>query len=553
MKFATTLLVAASLLSLLQGCAATMQPASASRLQPGQPLSQCAVTAEPPGRVNGYFVTATSKTQATVDVEGRTILYCAWAGRIIVHGPGWHDAGAGDRNNRTAVPPEAAMFYVAYLKEGETAGQRPITFLFDGGPGSSTVWLHMGGLGPRRVVTRGNAGNAVASSRFVNNEYSLLDASDLVFVDAPGTGFGRIRGKNGGHAFFGTDADVRAFAGFITQFLSKYDRWSSPKYLVGEGYGALRAAALINVLETQDDVDFNGIIFLSQILNFELLGGSSTLENFNPGMDLSYELALPSFAATAWYQRKLPGGSQPLEPLLLRVERFSLTTYAQALREGALLPLLRRDAVAEQLHEYTGLSVSYIEKADLRIDSGEFEHELLGGSDKTTGELDARIAGPSLDPLGERAGYDPQVAAASSAIVSAFNHYVRGTLHYGYGMTYTPEISLLGVWNFWHKPPGQSDPVQQWPNVMPDLANAMKYDPGLKVMLNAGYFDLATPFMNGWYEMHQLQIPPKLQANISYDYYRSGHMACVDPPALERLHDNIAAFIVATDHASDRM
>jgi carboxypeptidase C (cathepsin A) len=550
LKFATNVLVAASVLSLLQGCASTMQPTAASSAPPGQPVSHCAVTAEAANGLDGYFATATSTTQATVTVEGRTIRYCALAGRIIVRGPGGDDAGARDRNSRIAVPPEAAMFYVAYLKEGEKPGQRPITFLFDGGPGSSTVWLHMGGLGPRRVVTPGNAGKAAASPRFVDNEYSLLDASDLVFVDAPGTGFGRIQGKNGGDAFFGTDADVRAFAGFITQFLSKYDRWSSPKYLVGEGYGALRAAALINVLETQDDVDFNGLIFLSQILNFELLAGSSTFETFNPGMDLPYELALPSFAATAWYQRKLPGRSQPLGRLLERVERFSLTTYAQALRQGALLPPPRRGAVAEQLHEYTGLSVSYIEKADLRIDSGEFEHELLGGSDKTTGELDSRIAGPSLDPLGERAGYDPQVAAASSAIVSAFNHYVRGTLHYGYGMTYTPEISLLGKWDFWHEPPGQSDRVQQWPNVMPDLANAMKYNPGLKIMLNAGYFDLATPFMDGWYEMHQLQIPPKLQANISYDYYRSGHMAYVEPPALKRLHDNIAAFIVATDHAS---
>jgi carboxypeptidase C (cathepsin A) len=444
------------------------------------------------------------------------------------------------------------MFYVAYLKKGEGPGQRPITFLFNGGPGSSTVWLHMGSLGPRRVATASHTRRSVASARLVNNDYSLLDVSDLVFVDAPGTGFGRIQGKNADDAFYGTDADVRAFAEFITAFLSKYDRWDSPKYLVGEGYGALRAAALVNVLETQDDVDFDGVIFLSQILNLELLGGSSTLETFNPGMDLPYELALPSFAATAWYQRKLPGGSQPLGPLLEKVERFSLTTCAQALRRGSLLPLPRRLALAEQLHEYTGLSVSYIERADLRIDSGEFEHELLGGSGKATGELDSRIAGPSLDPLSKRAGYDPEAAAAGSVYVSAFNHYVRETLRYGYGMTYKPEISITGVWKFWHQPPGQSDPVQQWPNVMPDLANAMKYNPGLRVMLNAGYFDLATPFMDGWYELRQLQIPPKLQANVSYDYYRSGHMAYVDPPVLKRLHDNLAAFIVADRAAGER-
>lgn len=505
--------------------------------------------AQPSAGMHQYFGTATSTTEGKVTVEGKAIRYRAVAGRIIVHASGWRGEGAPDRNGGDAASPEAAMFYVAYLKEGETSGRRPLTFLFNGGPGSSSVWLHMGTFGPRRTITTDRSPTVAAPFRLVSNEYSLLDASDLVFIDAPGTGFGRIRGKDADKAFYGADADVHAFAQFIVDFLSEYDRWNSPKYLIGEGYGALRAAALVNVLETRNNVDFNGVIFLSPVLNSELLGTSATLDSLNPGLDLSYELALPSFAATAWYYHKLPGARQPLEPLLERVGRFALTRYARALRQGSLLPLERRAVLAEQLHQYTGLPVSYIEKANLRVDSGEFEHELLETSGANTGQLDSRVAGPALDPLSERAGYDPQDAAVGSACVSAFHRYARETLHYGYGLTYNPDISVLGLWNFWHTPPGQADPVQQWANTMPDLANALKYDPHLEIMVNEGYFDLATPFMGGWYEMHQLQIPPKLQANITYDFYRSGHMSYVRPPVLEKLHDRIVAFIGATDRA----
>lgn len=442
------------------------------------------------------------------------------------------------------------MFYVAYLKEGGEAGHRPVTFVFNGGPGSASLWLHMGAFGPRRLVTGDPALAPATPVRLVGNEFTLLDASDLVFVDAPGTGFGRIRGKDAQRAFYGTDADVSAFAEFVTNFLSQHDRWNSPRYLIGEGYGAARAAALINVLETRDDTDFNGIILLSPVLNAELLGGSRDLDRFNPGLDLPYELALPSFAAAAWYHHRLPGGGrQQLEPLLEKVRHFALTSYARALRQGALLSPARRVAIIAQLHRYTGLPVSYIDKANLRIDSGEFEKELLGASDATLSQLDSRVAGPSIDPLSERAGYDPQDAASSSAYVSAFNQYVRATLRFGYGMTYRSSVPVLGLWSFWHAPPGQSSAAQQWANVMPDLANAMKYDPRLKIMANEGYFDLSTPFTQGWYEMRHLQIPPELQGNIEYHVYRCGHLVFVPLPQLEELHDRIAAFIAATEGA----
>ncbi len=378
---------------------------------------------------NAYFRTITSTTAGTVTVEGNAIHYHAVAGLLIVHPKGWNDAadkGGGDdpstgrRSGHHAKKqsPEASMFYIAYFKDGENPGDRPITFLYNGGPGSSTVWLHMGAFGPQRVVTADHTHTPPAPYQLVNNDYSLLDASDLVFIDAPGTGFSRVT-AGAEKSFYGADQDVHAFSEFIMQFLSKYGRWNSPKYLFGESYGTPRSANLINVLETEDDTDFNGVILLSQILNFD---DAVDIVHDNPGVDLPYELALPTYAATAWYHHKLPGASQSLDSLLSEVEQFAMGDYAAALRAGSTLSSDQRDAIAAKLHDYTGLPVSYIEKADLRIDGGEFEHSLQGDADLTTGRLDSRFSGPSLDPLSERADYDPQSAAIGSAYVAAFNH-----------------------------------------------------------------------------------------------------------------------------------
>jgi carboxypeptidase C (cathepsin A) len=500
-----------------------------------------------PHEGNPYFRTATSTTAGSVTVEGNTIHYHAVAGLLIVYPTGWNDAAdkSGDgRHHAHKRPPEASMFYVAYFKDGESPGDRPVTFLYNGGPGSATLWLHMGCFGPHRVVTADHVHTAPAPYQVVNNDYSLLDASDLVFIDAPGTGFSRVT-PGAEKDFYGADQDVHAFSEFIMQFLSKYGRWNSPKYLFGESYGTPRSANLINVLETEDDTDFNGVILLSQILSYD---ESTGMAHYDPGVDLPYELALPTYAATAWYHHKLPNSGQPLEPFLQEVEQFALTDYAQALRAGSTLSQDQRDTIAAKLHDYTGLPVSYIEKADLRIDGGEFEQNLQGDTDMTTGRLDTRFSGPSLDPLDERAGYDPQSAAIGSAYVSAFNNYVRKDLHYGMKMTYRPSTRLFMTWNSRHQPPGAPGPLPQGLNVMPDLANAMKYDPDLKVMLNGGYFDLATPFFEGMYEMSHLPMPKKLQANIEYHYYQSGHMVYAHTPALKELHDNVAAFIANTEH-----
>jgi len=494
------------------------------------------------------FAAHTAKSAGSVTVEGHKIAYDAMAGTIVVHPKGWDDAarpqGPKDAIGTADGPPVAAMFYVAYFKQGADPRTRPVTFLYNGGPGSSTVWLHMGAFGPVRVVTSNDTHTPPAPYGAVNNAYSLLDASDLVFIDAPGTGFSRIEGKNKEKAFYGVDQDAYAFSAFISRFLSQYGRWNSPKYLFGESYGTPRSAVLINDLETGRDIDFNGVILLSQILNFDL---SADQPEANPGVELPYEVELPTFAATAWYHHLL--GSQPsdLTTFLQQVERFAMGDYARALSQGANLPEVQFNAIAEKLHDYTGLPLAYLEKANLRVSGLQFEHELQNDSGLTTGRLDSRFSGPTMDPLGEYAEYDPQAAAISSAYVSVFNDYVRRTLRYSTDETYYPEIDN-NSWELKHQPPGAPFPLPLSVNVMPDLAAAMKYDPNLRICLNGGYFDLATPFFEGMYEMHHLPIPASLQSNIEYHYYQSGHMVYANEASLKQLHDNVAAFIRRTDN-----
>ncbi|HEV8018556.1 MAG TPA: hypothetical protein VGP32_08365 [Steroidobacteraceae bacterium] len=499
-------------------------------------------------------------SSATVTVGGRAIAYQAIAGTLIVHPKGWDDVPRDPNADKTPPPAggdgaeaanptaEASMFYVYYARSG--GGPRPVTFFYNGGPGSSTMWLHLGAFGPRRIVTATDAHTPAAPYSLVNNAYSLLDATDMVFIDAPGTGFSRIAGKDKEKAFYGVDQDAYAFSEFIAQFLSKYGRWNSPKYLFGESYGTPRSAVVVNQLESDRSVDLNGIILLSQILNFDL---SPDRPTGNPGVDVPYETVLPTYAATAWYHHKLPGQHSSLDALLAEVEQFAVGDYARALAAGSELGAAERAAIAEKLHEYTGLPVEYILRADLRIDGGEFRQNLQSDGGLTTGRLDSRFSGPDIDPLSQRADYDPQATALSSAYVSAFNDYVRRELRYGDAKTFRPSIQLFRTWNFGHQQPGQNQqpPLspRQGTNVMPDLANAMKLNPNLKVQLNAGYFDLATPFYQGIYEMHHLPIPQNLQANIEFRFYESGHMVYAKDASLRQLHDNVADFIRRTSNS----
>jgi carboxypeptidase C (cathepsin A) len=498
---------------------------------------------------------ADSTTEGAVNVGGQHIAYSAIAGTITVGSTDEQDAQLGadgkpqpgsqlalDAPDKAKdATPVARMFYVAYFKKDAKAEDRPITFFYNGGPGSSTVWLHMGSLGPKHVVTSGDTHLPAAPYTMVDNPNSLLDVSDLVFVDMPGTGFGRLIGKDGDKAFWGIDGDAAAYARFIERFDTKYSRWNSPKFIFGESYGTTRSAVLADLLENKYDTDLNGVILLSQIFNFTTDIDGPTA---NPGVDLPYVLGLPTYAATAWYHKKLPTQPPALEPFLSEVEQFTMGPYQHALALGTDLGADEKQQVAEKLHEYTGLPVDYLLKANLRVSGPEFEKTLQDDSDMTTGRLDTRFSGPTLDPLSENAEYDPQGSAISSAYVSLFNDYVRRDLKYGEGLTYLPEIYSDLHWDFKHN--GNTISV----NVAPDLAEAMKTNPRLKVMVNGGYYDLATPFFAAQYEDKHLPIPQSLAKNIEYDWYDSGHMVYVRDECVKQLHDRVAAFITSTDAGS---
>lgn len=476
-----------------------------------------------------------SVTQGSVTVEGRKIDYVATAGTIIL------------RNGRGK--PTGSMFYVAYVKSGaKDAGRRPVTFFYNGGPGSSTVWLHMGAFGPRRVLTNDHTHTPAAPYRTVNNDYSLLDVTDEVFIDAIGTGYSRIIGKNEGGSgeakdFYGIDADVASFAQFINRYLSENDRWNSPKYIYGESYGTLRSAALVDYMEQRDSTDINGVILQSTVL-------THLTNRFWPNNDVPYEVFLPTYAATAWYHHRLANQPAALQPFLRQVERFALNDYAEALNAGNALSTDRFDAVAEKLHEYTGLGSAFIEKANLRVTDQEFFQQLLGDRDETVGRLDSRFSGPSMDPLSEGALYDPQSAAISSAYAAAFNSYVHDALKFGGDRRYLLEARVY-PWSSTHVDPVTHHPQDGFATVAVDLAQAMKHDPDLQVLAQNGYYDLATPYFGTVYIMNHLDIPPGLRSHIHMEFYESGHMIYVHAPALKKLHDTTADFITATDNGGD--
>ncbi len=482
--------------------------------------SQPAANVQPPQ-------SQSSVTHGVADVEGQRIRYKAIAGLMVL--------------DNSKGKPYTSMSYVAYIRSDvRNEADRPITFFYNGGPGSSTIWLHMLAFGPKMVKVGSGTLTPPAPYRLVNNPYSLLDATDMVFVDAPGTGFGRVIGKDQGGVgkpsdVYGLEPDAKAFTRFITNFLSQNSRWNSPKFLFGESYGTTRSAVLSGDLQGKS-VDLNGIVLLSSILNFDL---SVDYPQGNPGVNISYATGLPSYAATAWYHKKLPNQPKELEPLLKKVEAFAMGEYLTALNQGDMISPEMKQKVAEQMHMYTGLPVAYILKANLKVTGGEFSHELLSDNDDVTGRLDSRYSGPAMDPMSQRSYYDPLDSAIDSPTVSVFNDYVRNTLDFGKGMHYHPEIYGSMHWSWKHH--GRS----RTPNVMNDLAQAMKMNPNMKILLAGGYFDLGTPFYAAEFEMHQLPIPAKLQKNISYDFFHSGHMVYLNPVSHKKLHDAAAKFIEA--------
>ena len=454
---------------------------------------------------------------------GKSFDYTATAGTLVIR----------DDEDR----PIANMGYVAYLRDEHTnVGSRPILFAFNGGPGYSSIFLHMGLLGPKRVVVT-DAGPSRAPYNTTDNEFSVLNKTDVVMVDPVGTGLSHAVCRKKDADFWNVDADVDSISRLIAQFVSDHGRWSSPKYLLGESYGTTRAAAIVDYLRAQRSLTFNGVIFLSAALDMEAIFTAI------PGNERPYATYLPSFAAAAWYYHLVPGARGPLEPFLEEVRRYAEGPFATALLKGNALTAAERDAVAEQVHQYTGLSTDYIKAANFRISEFAFGQELLRSRGKVVARLDARFSGAAQDARDKDAAYDPSLAYLSPPFMAAFQDYYHHDLDFGAEQTY--QLSNTGAANGWHmehKPIG-ADQQQTLVNSTVDLAQTMVQDPNLQVLVLQGYFDLGSPFATTQYMMSHLQIPQDAVARIQMKYYESGHMIYIHLPSLRRLKQDLDEFL----------
>ncbi len=462
-----------------------------------------------------------SVTRHSITIDGKIISYTAIAGTFII--------------NDDKDEPEASIGYTAYLMDNvKDATKRPISFAFNGGPGSSSVWLHMGALGPKRIETSDASPTPPPPYKIVDNKFSILDKSDLVMIDPVGTGFSKAVGKKKDADFWGVDSDIKSVSQFILQYTSENGRWNSPKYLIGESYGTTRAAGIVDYLQTNKGMSFNGVVLVSSAMDLGAL-----FDGERP-----YPFFLPTFAAVSWYHHLLPKQPEKLEPFLDEVRKYALGTYSVALMEGDKISDALRDSVAEKIHEFTGLSVEYVKKANLRVRESEYTQEMLRDKGETIGRYDARFTGVTFDKLAQNAQYDPGEAAFFSAFTAAIYNYLHDDLKFGEGKTYHIFGDLTG-WDMKHIVPGHG--TQNVVNTCVDLAHAMKYNTSLKVLVLQGYFDLATPFFATEYMVNHLDLNKKLQPNIAIKYFPTGHMMYLHEPSLEKMKSEIGGFIDSTD------
>ncbi|OLD88180.1 MAG: hypothetical protein AUG85_05160 [Gemmatimonadetes bacterium 13_1_20CM_4_66_11] len=471
---------------------------------------------------------ASSATDHTIRFGGQLVPYRATAATMLLKN---------DKDESIGV-----LYYTAYTRtDARDPSQRPISFIYNGGPGSASAWLHMGAFGPRRIVTTDAAFTPPPPYQIVDNQSSLIDVTDMVFIDPIGTGFSKPVGKGTGKDFWGVDEDAKSLAQFISQYVSRNGRWASPKYLIGESYGTTRSAVLGDRLQ-RDGVTLNGIVLISSVLDFETL-------LFSPGHDLSYVLYLPSYAATAVFHKVIPAPSN-VPGFLADVRRYALGEYSAALAAGATLAADRKAAVAKQLAAYTGLSEDYLLKADLRVPLRQFMAELQRSRGLVTGRLDSRFSGPLPDLLSENAPGDPQSSAVTGAFTAAVNAYLRGELKFDTQERYSLGGGNQGQWN-WTREGSRGWATTTY--VGSDLAQALITNPYLRVEIENGYYDLATPFFATEYSVSHLDgLSPALRDNIKLKYYDAGHMMYLYEPALTELKQNVARFILNPTPATAR-
>jgi carboxypeptidase C (cathepsin A) len=428
---------------------------------------------------------------------------------------------------------KAEVFFIAYTRDdGDEKSKRPITFSFNGGPGSSSVWLHLGLLSPKRVQTN-DTENTPPPYTLIDNEHSLLDVSDLVFIDPISTGFSRVVPGERAKDFHGFKKDIESVGDFIRLYTTRYARWTSPKFLIGESYGTTRAAGLSGYLQERHGMYLNGLMLVSSILDFQTA-------DFFPENDLPYILFLPTYTATAWYHKKLPLRLQrkPLRKVLDEVEAFTLGEYATALMKGSSLSRATQKTILEKLAEYTGLSETYLDQTNLRIEIHRFCKELLRTDKRTVGRLDSRFKGIDRDSAGETYEYDPSYSAIQGPYTATLNHYVRETLKFESDLPY--EI-LAGLYNQW----SYKEFENRYVSVSDTLRKALHQNPFLKVFVANGYYDLATPHFATEYTFNHLGLAPELRENITMGYYEAGHMMYVHVESLARMKQDLVTFMQA--------
>ena len=466
-----------------------------------------------------------STTQHSVTIGQQEIHYTVTAGTIVLKEEQEKDSKSDGEKAK------ASVFFVAYTLDnvGDTA-KRPITFSFNGGPGSSSVWLHLGVLGPRRVETDQQGNLLQPPYQLVENQYSILDQTDLVFIDPISTGFSRVVQGEEAKQFHGFRKDIESIGDFIRLYTTRYQRWTSPKFLIGESYGTTRAAGLSGYLQERHGLYLNGIMLISSVLDFQTI-------RFMNGNDLPYILYLPSFTATAWYYNLLDEELQAdLYQTLREVEEFAVGEYTVALMKGTDLLEDERQEVIRKLTRYTGLPIDYIGRTDLRVNIMRFCKELLRNQGKTVGRFDSRFTGLDRDSVGERFEYDPSYTNILGPYTATLNDYLRSQLEFESDLAYEILTDRVHPWNY-------DTHQNQYVNVTDTLRKAMTTNPYLKVFVASGYYDLATPYMATRYTFNHLGLDKSLQQNVSMSFYEAGHMMYVHQQSLIQLKEDLKGFI----------
>jgi carboxypeptidase C (cathepsin A) len=490
----------------------------------------------------GYEVPQPVVTEHTVTLPGgKTLHYKAIAGYLLIRdtkqesqpekdsGKESGKASAQDQLDPTKGKPKAQIFFVAYLLEDVgDAATRPVTFAFNGGPGSASVWLHMGGIGPRRVVLSDRGEALPPPAKITDNESTWLENTDLVFIDPVSTGFSRpVRGEDP-KQFYGYKQDLASVGDFIRIWTTRYSRWSSPKILAGESYGTTRAAGLSQYLQDRYGLYVNGIVLISSVLNFQ------TLE-FEPGNDVPYPLFLPSYAATAWYHKRLPPDLQQLSlrDVLSQTEAFSSAEYLLALARGSSISQGDTSHVANQLSRFTGLDASYLQQENLREPIERFTNDLLKSQNRSVGRYDSRFTGIRLHPGTDAEDFDPSDEAVNGPFTAAFNDYVRRELNFETDLPYET-IAEVNPWNL---------AENKYLDVATSLKEAMSRNPYLKIWVCCGYYDLATPYFAAQSVVRGMNLDPAIRENIQFTFYESGHMLYIEKGAREKLKDDLNRFL----------